>query len=106
MRWPHHHDQEREQDDPDDFSPRADPRCRLDAGAGCGSEPRRGRARGRGDLEHASRGAGTSEVDPLDGRSAEHTSELQSLMRISYAVFWLKKKKMLMKRLKTTKITL
>src|SRR3546814_10402640 len=25
-------------------------------------------------------------------RSAEHTSELQSLMRISYAVFWLKKK--------------
>src|SRR3546814_2767385 len=27
-----------------------------------------------------------------DGRSAEHTSELQSLMRISYAVFCLKKK--------------
>src|SRR3546814_4468048 len=27
------------------------------------------------------------------GRSAEHTSELQSLMRISYAVFCLKKKK-------------
>src|SRR3546814_1447737 len=26
------------------------------------------------------------------GRSEEHTSELQSLMRISYAVFWLKKK--------------
>src|SRR3546814_5897269 len=26
-------------------------------------------------------------------RSEEHTSELQSLMRISYAVFWLKKKK-------------
>src|SRR3546814_8753626 len=25
------------------------------------------------------------------GRSEEHTSELQSLMRISYAVFWLKK---------------
>src|SRR3546814_4771931 len=25
-------------------------------------------------------------------RSEEHTSELQSLMRISYAVFWLKKK--------------
>src|SRR3546814_3722484 len=36
-------------------------------------------------------------VDPdhLDhyGRSEEHTSELQSLMRISYAVFCLKKKK-------------
>src|SRR3546814_9766973 len=30
-------------------------------------------------------------VDPL-GRSEEHTSELQSLMRISYAVFCLKKK--------------
>src|SRR3546814_3326327 len=27
-----------------------------------------------------------------DTRSAEHTSELQSLMRISYAVFFLKKK--------------
>src|SRR3546814_10331457 len=26
-------------------------------------------------------------------RSEEHTSELQSLMRISYAVFWLKQKK-------------
>src|SRR3546814_12462087 len=29
---------------------------------------------------------------PSDGRSEEHTSELQSLMRISYAVFCLKKK--------------
>src|SRR3546814_5812170 len=29
----------------------------------------------------------------FDGRSEEHTSELQSLMRISYAVFCLKKKK-------------
>src|SRR3546814_4471941 len=28
------------------------------------------------------------------GRSEEHTSELQSLMRISYAVFCLKKKKL------------
>src|SRR3546814_4191471 len=31
-------------------------------------------------------------VHPID-RSEEHTSELQSLMRISYAVFCLKKKK-------------
>src|SRR3546814_7845055 len=31
-------------------------------------------------------------VPRLDGRSEEHTSELQSLMRISYAVFCLKKK--------------
>src|SRR3546814_1086315 len=30
---------------------------------------------------------------PNDVRSEEHTSELQSLMRISYAVFCLKKKK-------------
>src|SRR3546814_7349556 len=29
---------------------------------------------------------------PLETRSEEHTSELQSLMRISYAVFCLKKK--------------
>src|SRR3546814_4863456 len=31
--------------------------------------------------------------DHFRGRSEEHTSELQSLMRISYAVFCLKKKK-------------
>src|SRR3546814_1347687 len=31
--------------------------------------------------------------DPPTVRSEEHTSELQSLMRISYAVFCLKKKK-------------
>src|SRR3546814_6878379 len=33
----------------------------------------------------------THDLDTLY-RSAEHTSELQSLLRISYAVFWLKKK--------------
>src|SRR3546814_6959054 len=32
-------------------------------------------------------------VKPTDVRSEEHTSELQSLMRISYAVFCLKTKK-------------
>src|SRR3546814_2177004 len=52
-------------------------RCRPQSGRRC---PRRrsgrsGHARRRG------------------GRSEEHTSELQSLMRISYAVFCLKKKK-------------
>src|SRR3546814_4933119 len=31
-------------------------------------------------------------LDAADARSEEHTSELQSLMRISYAVFCLKKK--------------
>src|SRR3546814_18758187 len=38
----------------------------------------------------AARKAGQEKPD--DGRSEEHTSELQSLMRISYAVFCLKKK--------------
>src|SRR3546814_2545421 len=33
------------------------------------------------------------EILPPDSRSEEHTSELQSLMRISYAVFCLTKKK-------------
>src|SRR3546814_9855274 len=41
------------------------------------------------DLDAAALGAGTED----DARSEEHTSELQSLMRISYAVFCLKKKK-------------
>src|SRR3546814_10845536 len=37
--------------------------------------------------------AGSADVEmDLVGRSEEHTSELQSLMRISYAVFCLKKK--------------
>src|SRR3546814_3475866 len=40
-------------------------------------------------LSHFGRGRGP----PLEERSEEHTSELQSLMRISYAVFCLKKKK-------------
>src|SRR3546814_11606368 len=40
-------------------------------------------------------GAMTDAIDEFlaDKRSEEHTSELQSLMRISYAVFCLKKKK-------------
>src|SRR3546814_16868613 len=50
-------------------------------------------------LAHWSRTASSSRGRPLPtsggatGRSEEHTSELQSLMRISYAVFCLKKKK-------------
>src|SRR3546814_1591695 len=35
----------------------------------------------------------TAAIGPAEFRSEEHTSELQSLMRISYAVFCLKKKK-------------
>src|SRR3546814_1434215 len=34
-----------------------------------------------------------AEIDDTEQRSEEHTSELQSLMRISYAVFCLKKTK-------------
>src|SRR3546814_7148548 len=48
---------------------------------------------GRGDI----RGGGACARAPIPGappsRSEEHTSELQSLMRISYAVFCLKTKK-------------
>src|SRR3546814_6080740 len=43
-------------------------------------------------VERSGFGAGTREIDGRP-RSEEHTSELQSLMRISYAVFCLKKKK-------------
>src|SRR3546814_8283507 len=50
-----------------------------------------GHRRGRRDRGRR-RGRPVIEIDHL-GRSEEHTSELQSLMRISYAVFCLKKKK-------------
>src|SRR3546814_15429002 len=43
----------------------------------------------------------TNEIDEFLGRSDEHTSELQSLMRISYAVFCLKKKKKTSKNTKS-----
>src|SRR3546814_2906730 len=36
--------------------------------------------------------SGWLQLESAEGRSEEHTSELQSLMRISYAVFCLKKK--------------
>src|SRR3546814_8400381 len=41
---------------------------------------------------HLSSGLLLPRMAALDQRSEEHTSELQSLMRISYAVFCLKKK--------------
>src|SRR3546814_9672147 len=43
-------------------------------------------------------------LEELFGRSEEHTSELQSLMRISYAVFCLKKKTQITKALPSTTI--
>src|SRR3546814_5038725 len=46
-------------------------------------------------LAHLDKGTKRMRIVPL--RSEEHTSELQSLMRISYAVFCLKKKKKMRK---------
>src|SRR3546814_9577561 len=57
-----------------------------------------GRGGGGGGSAHARRhlsrsaDAGAAGLDLSHARSEEHTSELQSLMRISYAVFCLKKK--------------
>src|SRR3546814_7068083 len=51
-----------------------------------------GDARRLGELREDVLVEGVLEVAAVD-RSEEHTSELQSLMRISYAVFCLKKKK-------------
>src|SRR3546814_3754242 len=70
----------------------------ADGGDGHGQEtgPARRRPRfvagGEGGRDEAGN-AGEEEADDRDQRSEEHTSELQSLMRISYAVFCLKKKK-------------
>src|SRR3546814_3517550 len=48
----------------------------------------------QGEVQGAGRdGAVGLPVDQYEGRSEEHTSELQSVMRSSYAVFCLKKKK-------------
>src|SRR3546814_4460839 len=67
------------------------------------AQPLAGRRRGRGrrggeERRRPVRRAGEGQALPAAGaaddpRSEEHTSELQSLMRISYAVFCLKKKK-------------
>src|SRR3546814_12331691 len=46
----------------------------------------------RGARDHRAENLGRLVIEPRP-RSEEHTSELQSLMRISYAVFCLKKKK-------------
>src|SRR3546814_5970278 len=57
-------------------------------------DPTRHRAAGVRPALDRARGAGHDRRrDARQGRSEEHTSELQSLMRISYAVFCLKKTK-------------
>src|SRR3546814_7383697 len=59
---------------------------------------------GQVDRGHRRRNRGCAGCQRRTGRSEEHTSELQSLMRISYAVFCLKKTKnrKLYEQLKTT----
>src|SRR3546814_5869327 len=52
-----------------------------------------GNLRGEAAFDAAIDGGALSVVQPDVARSEEHTSELQALMRISYAVFCLKKKK-------------
>src|SRR3546814_10798783 len=68
------------------------------SGSGAG-QARRGSLRAgenQGTHRRIPGGAGAHEkaegADPVPRRSEEHTSELQSLMRISYAVFCLQKK--------------
>src|SRR3546814_5525435 len=65
----------------------------VDAGLGLG-QPGEGPKRQLADRRRqVGAGEGTPQRPPgAGGRSEEHTSELQSLMRTSYAVFCLKKK--------------
>src|SRR3546814_9314910 len=68
-----------------------------DRGPRAGPGARRHRLDGRLQDRRPAAGLARPDRDPVrrrlrKGRSEEHTSELQSLMRISYAVFCLKKK--------------
>src|SRR3546814_8899947 len=62
--------------------------CPESTAAGCGPAPRSGAFHSAGS---PARDAASTTLP--NRRSEEHTSELQSLMRISYAVFCLKKKR-------------
>src|SRR3546814_8738850 len=67
---------------------------RRGAGAVARAGTSSGMVRRAGEMGACDGGVGQSATRPAAGdRSEEHTSELQSLMRISYAVFCLKKKK-------------
>src|SRR3546814_5795541 len=60
-----------------------------------GGKDRRGQFRqvAHAGIDDGATQVGAAEIGAGEARSEEHTSELQSLMRISYAVFCLKKKK-------------
>src|SRR3546814_9170048 len=72
---------------------RDEQRARLQQGRSGRQRPRKFRAAGNGLFRRQRSGAEGHAGAPAAQRSEEHTSELQSLMRISYAVFCLKKKK-------------
>src|SRR3546814_7310524 len=89
------------------WAPRRSPRCRSGAGLLADNDGHRAAVLGIGRFGRTEFGrtflAIADDVDAarvdaerrqviFRGRSEEHTSELQSLMRISYAVFCLKKK--------------
>src|SRR3546814_6302139 len=61
----------------------------LDAGYALVVQNERGRLLSEGTYSSYLAGAATDGYDTVQWRSEEHTSELQSLMRISYAVFFL-----------------
>src|SRR3546814_8362566 len=69
------------------------PRLPGGHGAGGGARTRRGLSPPGAGSVPRHRDGGQHRRDARRLRSEEHTSELQSLMRISYAVFCLKKKK-------------
>src|SRR3546814_2826114 len=65
------------------------------ANGAAGNEAAAGAEKGGAEGGHADEGVvtlGSDQIATAGVRSEEHTSELQSLMRISYAVFCLKKK--------------
>src|SRR3546814_3943152 len=69
-----------------------DARCQVYSGAGAESPGQDAAVAATARQVLAFGGALAASVYSADARSEEHTSELQSLMRISYAVFCLKKK--------------
>src|SRR3546814_8463223 len=84
---------------PHDRRPKGNAPPHRQAGASSGQLEGKGRAgavegpRGPGHHRAGRKAEGGRHGRNDEGRSEEHTSELQSLMRISYAVYYLKKKK-------------